>query len=128
MKRKMTKREIGLFWFWWFMGLVCVGCVLCLKKFMGWGGRWRKGRWGIILVLVLVWVCAHMYCFGLCWACDIEGDWKRKFFLGRDGRASCKGKVEHRKTEYRERKRPKHRVLENCYYVLLFFFFNNVLT
>ena len=24
--------------------------------------------------MVLVWVCAHMYCFRLCWACDIEGD------------------------------------------------------
>ena len=68
--------------------------------------------------MVLVWVCAHMYCFGLCWACDIEGDRKRKFFLGKDGRASYKGKVEHR-----ERERPKHQVLENCYYVLLFFFF-----
>ena len=24
--------------------------------------------------MVVVWVCAHMYCFRLCWACDIEGD------------------------------------------------------
>ena len=24
--------------------------------------------------MVLVSVCAHMYCFRLCWACDIEGD------------------------------------------------------
>ena len=64
-----------------------------------------------------------MYCFGLCWACDIEGDQKRKFFLGRDGRALYKGKVEHREAEHRERERPKHRVLENCYYVLLFSFF-----
>ena len=37
--------------------------------------------------MVLVWVCAHMYCFGLCWACDIEGDGderKRNGFLRKE--------------------------------------------
>ena len=49
MKMKMMKREIRLFWFWWFMGLVCAGCVMCLKKFMGWGERWRSQRWGVLV-------------------------------------------------------------------------------
>ena len=37
--------------------------------------------------MVLVWVCAHMYCFRLCWACDIEGDGderKRKGFFEKE--------------------------------------------
>ena len=62
-----------------------------------------------------------MYCFGLCWACDIERDRKReRVFLGRDDRASCKGKAEHREAEHRERERLEHRVLENCYYIFNF--------
>ena len=75
MKRKMMKWEMRLFWFWWFMGLVCAGCVMCLKKFMGWEGRWRRGRWDYFgfglgfCSCVLFW-----FGFGLCWACDIEGD------------------------------------------------------
>ena len=49
---------------------------------------------------------------------------------GRDGKALCKGKAEHRKVEHREKERAEQWVLENCYYVFLcfmFFFFNNVL-
>ena len=45
----------------WFMGLVCAGSVLCLEKFMGWKGRWRRDRW-------------DYFGFGDLWARDIEGD------------------------------------------------------
>ena len=45
----------------WFVGLVCAGCVLCLEKFMGWRGRWRRERW-------------DYFGFGDLWAHDVEGD------------------------------------------------------
>ena len=58
-RRKMKNREIGLFWFFLFF---------------------------FFLEKLLVWVCALVFClrllfwfgFGLCYACDIEEDGRRK--------------------------------------------------
>ena len=65
----------------WFMGSVCASCVLCLNKFIGCGGRWRRGRWDYFGFDLGLCSCV-LFWFVL--ACDTErdGDERKRELIG----------------------------------------------